>query len=106
MHVQTTFASKIFFLKHYGHIGKTCRHFKERVSKYQGVSPRTNETIKINLSTFVKDHILSCDHKAVHESFRFLGNEFLTNIYRNQKKVYSLKYINYHLKRTYTRRSY
>ena len=37
-----------------------------------------------------------CDHKAVHEDFKFLGNE--SEIYLlGLKKVYSLKEISQHL---------
>ena len=57
------------------YIGKTYRHFKERVSEYQGVSPRTGKPVKGTLSTSVRDHMLVCDHKVVHEDFKFLGNE-------------------------------
>ena len=57
------------------YIGKTYRHFKVRVSEYQGVSPRTGKPVKGALSTSVRDHMLVCDHKLVHEDFKFLGNE-------------------------------
>ena len=33
------------------YIGKTCRHFKVRVSDNQGVSPRTGKPVKGTLST-------------------------------------------------------
>ena len=56
-------------------IGKTYRHFKVRVSKHQGVSPRAGKPVKGTLSTSVRDRMLVCDHKVVHESFKFLGNE-------------------------------
>ena len=56
-------------------IGKTYRHFKVRVSEYQGVSPRTGKPVKGILSTSVRDHMLVCNHKVVHEDFKFLGNE-------------------------------
>ena len=56
-------------------IGKTYRHFKVRVLEHQGVSPRTGKTVKGTLSTSVRDHFLVCDHKVVHEDFKFLGNE-------------------------------
>ena len=57
------------------YIGKTYRHFKVRVSEHQGVSPRTGKPVKGTLSTSVRDHMLVCDHKVVHEDFKFLGNE-------------------------------
>ena len=57
------------------YIGKTYRHFKVRVSEHQGVSPRTGKSVKGTLSTSVRDHVLVCDHKVVHEDFKFLGNE-------------------------------
>ena len=56
------------------YIGKTYRYLK-RVSEYQGVSPRTGKPVKGTLSTSVKDHMLVCDHKVVHEVFMFLDNE-------------------------------
>ena len=31
--------------------------------------------VKGTLSTSVRDHMLVCDHKVVHEDFKFLGNE-------------------------------
>ena len=57
------------------YIGKTYRHFKVRVSEHQGVSPRMGKPVKGTLSTSVRDHMLVCDHKVVHEDFKFLGNE-------------------------------
>ena len=57
------------------YIGKTYRHFKVRVSEHHGVSPRTGKPVKGTLSTSVRDHMLICDHKVVHEDFKFLGNE-------------------------------
>ena len=57
------------------YIGKTYRHFKVRVSEYQGVSPRTGKPVKGTLSTSVRDHMFLCDHKVVHEDFNFLDNE-------------------------------
>ena len=57
------------------YIGKTYRHFKVSVSEHQGVSPRTGKPVKGTLSTSVRDHILVCDHKVVHEDFKFLGTE-------------------------------
>ena len=57
------------------YIGKTYRHFKVRVSEYQGVSSRTGKPVKGILSTSVRDHMLVCDHKVVHEDFKFLDNE-------------------------------
>ena len=57
------------------YIGKTYRHFKVRVSEYQSVSLRTGKPVKGTLSTSVKDQMVVCDHKVVHEDFKFLGNE-------------------------------
>ena len=58
------------------YIGKTYNsYFKVRVSEHQGVSPRTCKPVKGILSTSVRDHMLVCDHKVVHEDFKFLGNE-------------------------------
>ena len=55
--------------------GKNYRDFKVRVSEHQGVSPRIAKPVKGNLSTSVKDHMLVCDRKVMHEDFKFLGNE-------------------------------
>ena len=57
------------------YIGKTYRHFKVGVSEHQGVSPRTGKPVKGTLSTSVRDHMLVCNHKVVHEDVKFLGNE-------------------------------
>ena len=57
------------------YIGKTYGHFKVRVSEQQGVSPLTSKPVKDTLSTSVRDHMLFCDHKVVHEDIKFLGNE-------------------------------
>ena len=65
------------------YIGKTYRNFKVRVSEHQGVSPRTGKPVKGTLSTSVRDHMLVCDHKVVHEDFKFLGNESNSDIYWN-----------------------
>ena len=56
-------------------IGKTDRQFKVRVSEHQGVSPRACKSVKSTLSTSVRDHMFACNHKVVHEDFKFLGNE-------------------------------
>ena len=56
------------------YIGKTYRLFKVRVM-FQGVSPRTDEPAKDTLSTSVRDHMLVCGHKVVHEDFKFHGHE-------------------------------
>ena len=56
-------------------MGKTYRYFKVRVSKHQGVSPRTGKPVKGTLSASLKDHMLVSDHKVNHEDFKFLGNE-------------------------------
>ena len=39
------------------------------------VSPRTGKPVDGTLSTSARDHMLVCDHKVVHEDFKFLGNE-------------------------------
>ena len=57
------------------YIGKTYRHFKVRVSEHQCVSPRAGKPVKGTLSTSVRDQMLVCDHKVVHEDFKFLGND-------------------------------
>ena len=65
-------------------IGKTYRHFKVGVSEHQGVSPRTGKPVKGTLSTSVRDRMLVCDHKVVHEDFKFLCNE--SNRYLSELK--------------------
>ena len=57
------------------YIGKTYRHFKVRVSEHQGASTRIGKPVKGTLSTCVRDYMLVCDHKVVHEDFKCLGNE-------------------------------
>ena len=57
------------------YIGKTYRHFKAKVSEHQGVFLRMGKPVKGTISTSVRDHMLVCDHKVVHEDFKFLGNE-------------------------------
>ena len=57
------------------YIGKTYKHFKVKVSEHQGVSPRTGKPVKGALSSSVRDQMLVCDHKVMHEDFKFLGNE-------------------------------
>ena len=57
------------------HIGKIYRHFKIRVSQHQGAFSRTGKPIKGTLSNSLRDHLLVCGHKVVHEDFKFLGNE-------------------------------
>ena len=54
---------------------KTYRHFKVRVSEHQDVSPRTAKPVKGTSSTSVRDYMLVCDHKVVHEDFKLLDNE-------------------------------
>ena len=46
-----------------------------RVSEHQGVFPRTGKPVKGTLPASVRDHMLVCDNKVVHEDFKFLGNE-------------------------------
>ena len=55
-------------------IGKTYGHFKIGVSEHQGVSPGTGKPINGILLTSVRDHMLVCDHKVIHEDLKFLGN--------------------------------
>ena len=49
--------------------------FKVRVSDYQGVFPKTDKPVKGTLSTSVRDLMLVCYYKLVHEDFKFFGNE-------------------------------
>ena len=55
--------------------GKTYRHMKVRVSEYQGVSPRTGKRVKGMLSTWVRNHMLDCDHTVAWEDFSIIGRE-------------------------------
>ena len=57
------------------YIGKTFRQIKVRLLEHQGVSPRTGKPIEGTLSASVRDHMLVCDYKVVHEDFKFLSNE-------------------------------
>ena len=64
-------------------IGKTYRHFKVRVLEHQGVSPRTGKPVRGTLSTSVKDQMVACDYKVVHQNFKFFGkesNRYLLNL--------------------------
>ena len=47
---------------------------KVRVSKHQGVSPRTGKPVKRFLSTSVRDHMLIFDHQIAWEDFRKSGS--------------------------------
>ena len=53
--------------------GRHSLHFQ--VYTINSVSPRTGKPVKGTLSTSVRDHMLVCDHKVLHEDFKFLGNE-------------------------------
>ena len=57
------------------YIGKTLRHMKVRVSKHQGVSPRTGKHLKGALSTFVRDRMLDCNHVVAWDDFKVSGRE-------------------------------
>ena len=57
------------------YIDTTYRHFKLRVSEHQGVSPWIGKPVRGTLPTSVRDEMPVCDHKVVHEDFKFLGNE-------------------------------
>ena len=52
------------------------RHMKIRVSEHQGVSQRTGKLLKGNLSTYVRDHMLKCEHKVDWVDFKILGKEY------------------------------
>ena len=41
---------------------KTNRHMKVRVPEHQDVSPRTCKQVKSTLSTWLRDHMLNCNH--------------------------------------------
>ena len=86
------------------YIGKTDRHFKVRVSEHQGVS-RTGKRVKGTLSTSVRDHMLVCDHKVVHEDFKILGNESNRYLLELKKSLF-IKRDSHHLIKTYTRSIY
>ena len=62
-------------LKLFPKIGKTFRLMEVRVSKYQGVSPRTGKHLKGTLSTSVRDHMLDCNHVVAWDDFKVLGRE-------------------------------
>ena len=75
---------------------KTYKHVRVRVPEHQGVSPRACKPVKGTLSTSVRDHMFVCDHKVVHEDFKFLGNE--PNRYLLELKENSfIKEISHHL---------
>ena len=55
------------------YIDKSFRHMKVRVSKHQGVSPRTGKHLKGTLSTFVRDRMLDCNHVVAWVDFKVSG---------------------------------
>ena len=61
------------------------RIVRVRVSQHQGVSPRTGKPVRGTLS--IRDHMLVCDLKVLHENFKFLGNE--SNRYLQELNEYS-----------------
>ena len=73
--VPETLRSSLIYKFSCGSCTAPYRQFKVRVSEHQGVSPRTGKPVKGTLSTSVRDLMLVCDHKVVHEDFKFLGNE-------------------------------
>ena len=75
------------------YIGYTYRHFKVKVSN-EVVSPRRVKPGKGVSSSSVRYHMLVCDHKVVHEDFKFLGNE--SNRYLLALKVHSLTEVSHH----------
>ena len=64
------------------HIGKTCRHFKIRVSEHQGVSPRTGKHLKGTFSTSLRDHLLDCNHVVAWDDFKVLGRKLIIGSWR------------------------
>ena len=36
---------------------------------------KNGKPVKVTLSTSVRDHMLVCDHKVVHDDLKFLGNQ-------------------------------
>ena len=47
---------------------------KSKSFRTSGCSPRTGKPVKGTLSTSVRDHMLVCNHKVMHEDFKFLAN--------------------------------
>ena len=48
---------------------------KVRVSEHKAVPPRTGKHLKETFSTFLKDHMLDCNHVVAWEDFKILGRE-------------------------------
>ena len=51
------------------------RHMKVRVSEHEGVSPQTGKHLKGTLSTFVRDHMLDCNHMVAWDNVKVLERE-------------------------------
>ena len=56
-------------------IGKTFRHLIFRVSKHQGVQPRTGKYLKGTLSSSMRDHMPDCNQEVAWDDFKVLGWE-------------------------------
>ena len=54
---------------------KTFRHMKVRALEHQGVSPQTAKHLKGTLSTFVRNHMLDCNHIVAWDDFKVLDRE-------------------------------
>ena len=75
--LQSNFVSKLKYRNYTAsYYGKTYRHMKVRISKRQGVSPRTGEGFKGSLSTSVIDCMLNCDHRVAWQEFSIIGREW------------------------------
>ena len=72
--LETTFAPKILFLKHYSQVWFTT---------FRADAARTGKPVRGTLSTSVKDQMVACDYKVVHQNFKFFGkesNRYLLNL--------------------------
>ena len=57
------------------YIVKTFRHMKVRALEHQGVSPHTGKHLKGTSSTFVRNHMLDCNHIVAWDDFKVLDRE-------------------------------
>ena len=67
---------------------KTYWHMKVRISKRQGVSPRTGKGFKGSLSTPVIDCMLNCDHRVAWQELSILGREWNHYLLETKESIF------------------
>ena len=56
------------------YIGKTARHFKQRVCEHLGISARTGTPLQVKVHSAIRDHCEQSGHPLVQGNFRILTN--------------------------------